>query len=83
MAGHSKWAQIKRQKEKTDAAKSKLFGKLAKLITDEEAELVAISKKSQVIRVDVKEIPTLGRQTQGVRIMKMREGDSIASLSLI
>ena len=56
---------------------------VAKLITDEEAELVAISKKSQVIRVDVKEIPTLGRQTQGVRIMKMREGDSIASLSLI
>lgn len=56
---------------------------VAKLITDEEAELVAISKKSQVIRVDVKEIPTLGRQTQGVRIMKMRDGDSIASLSLI
>jgi DNA gyrase subunit A len=56
---------------------------VAKLITDEEAELVAISKKSQVIRVGVKEIPILGRQTQGVRIMKMREGDSIASLSLI
>lgn len=35
MAGHNKWAQIKRQKEKTDVVKSKLFGKLAKLITDE------------------------------------------------
>lgn len=49
------------------------------LVTDEE-EVVAISKKSQVVRVDLKEIPLLGRQTQGVRIMKLREGDSLASL---
>jgi len=56
-------------------------GKLiaASLITDLESELVAISKKSQVIRVDTSEVPSLGRQTQGVRIMKLREGDSIAS----
>ncbi len=48
--------------------------------TEEEAiELVVMSKQSQVIRVDIKEIPSLGRQTQGVRIMKLREGDGIAS----
>lgn len=35
MSGHNKWAQIKRQKGKTDAAKSKIFGKLAKSITEE------------------------------------------------
>jgi YebC/PmpR family DNA-binding regulatory protein len=35
MSGHNKWAQIKRQKGKTDAAKSKIFGKLAKAITEE------------------------------------------------
>ncbi len=52
----------------------------AKVFEGGDAEVVSISKKSQVIRVDVKEIPTLGRQTQGVRIMKLREGDSIASL---
>jgi DNA gyrase subunit A len=52
----------------------------AKVFASEEAEIVAISKKSQVIRVDAKEIPVLGRQTQGVRVMKLREGDSIASL---
>lgn len=46
---------------------------------EEGLELVAISKKSQVIRVDVGEIPTLGRQTQGVRIMKLRPGDNLAS----
>ncbi|MEI6843460.1 MAG: DNA gyrase subunit A [bacterium] len=57
-------------------------GKLisAKVFESDEAEVVAISKKSQVIRVDAKEIPVLGRQTQGVRIMKLRDGDAIASL---
>lgn len=44
-----------------------------------ESELVAISKKSQVIRCSIKEIPTLGRQTQGVRIMRLRDGDTLAS----
>jgi len=52
----------------------------AQVVTEDEEEIVAMSKKSQVIRVDIKEIPELGRQTQGVRIMKLREGDSIASL---
>ena len=52
----------------------------AQIVTDEFEEAVAISKKSQVIRCDLKEIPSLGRDTQGVRIMKLREGDSLASL---
>jgi DNA gyrase subunit A len=49
------------------------------IVTDEE-EVVAISKKSQVVRVNLSEIPVLGRSTQGVRIMKLREGDSLASI---
>lgn len=52
----------------------------AKVVTEEDAEAVAMSKKSQVIRVDLKEIPSLSRATQGVRVMKLREGDSLASL---
>jgi len=52
----------------------------SKVITEEYEELVAISKKSQVIRTALAEIPSLGRQTQGVRIMKLRDGDGIASL---
>lgn len=32
MAGHNKWSKIKRQKEKTDAQKSKIFSKFAKAI---------------------------------------------------
>lgn len=52
----------------------------AKVVTDDDEEIVAMSKKSQVIRTALKEIPTLSRATQGVRIMKLREGDSLASL---
>ena len=33
MAGHSKWAQIKRQKAVTDAAKGRIFSKFAREIT--------------------------------------------------
>jgi YebC/PmpR family DNA-binding regulatory protein len=32
MAGHNKWSKIKHKKAATDAAKSKIFGKLARLI---------------------------------------------------
>ncbi|MDP2593930.1 MAG: DNA gyrase C-terminal beta-propeller domain-containing protein, partial [bacterium] len=46
----------------------------------EEQELVVVSKKGQVIRTSIAGIPSLGRATQGVRVMKMREGDSIASM---
>ena len=42
-------------------------------------ELVAMSKKSQTIRTGLDEIPTLSRATQGVRVMKLYEGDQVAS----
>lgn len=42
-------------------------------------ELVAMSKKSQAIRMGLDEIPTLSRATQGVRVMKMRDTDTVAS----
>ena len=51
-----------------------------KVVTPLDSEIVAMSQKSQVIRTDVSEIPELGRQTQGVRVMKLREGDQLASL---
>ncbi len=48
-----------------------------------EGELVIMSKKGQVIKLPLKDVPTLGRQTQGVRVMKMREGDAIASVVFV
>ena len=48
-----------------------------------EGELVIMSKKGQVIKLPLKDVPTLGRDTQGVRVMKMRAGDSIASIVFV
>lgn len=45
-----------------------------------EGELVVMSKKGQVIKLPLKDVPSLGRQTQGVKVMKLRTGDSIASI---
>jgi DNA gyrase subunit A len=42
-------------------------------------EIVVVSQKGQVIRTALTEIPSLSRGTQGVRVMKLREGDAIAS----
>jgi DNA gyrase subunit A len=60
-------------------------GKLivAKVVGDEEEELIAMSKKGQVIRTALKDIPNLGRQTQGVTVMRLRAGDGIASVACI
>jgi DNA gyrase subunit A len=54
----------------------------AKVLTGEfkDDEIVVISKKGQVIRTKLGGIPSLSRATQGVRIMKLYEGDSIASM---
>ena len=48
-----------------------------------EEELVVISKKGQVIRTSVAEISLLSRATQGVRVMRLYEGDSIASMAAL
>ena len=52
-------------------------------VVQNDTELVAMSKKGQVIRVDLNTIPTAGRQTQGVTIMKLRPGDSLASVTCL
>lgn len=59
-------------------------GKLivAKIVKDE-GEIIAVSQKGQVIRVSLESIPTSGRQTQGVTIMKLRAGDNIASIAFL
>lgn len=46
-------------------------------------EVLLISSKGQAIRVGLKDIPLLGRTTQGVRIMRLAEGDVVASLGLM
>jgi DNA gyrase subunit A len=45
----------------------------------EDEDLIVISRHGQVIRTSVKSISLLGRATQGVRIMRLDEGDKVAS----
>ena len=54
----------------------------AALTTEErtDGELVVMSQKGQVIKLSLNDVPTLSRDTQGVKIMKLRAGDSIASV---
>ena len=49
----------------------------------EASEVIMMSSNGQAIRVAVKDIPTLGRATQGVRIMRMAEGDTVASIGIV
>jgi DNA gyrase subunit A len=55
----------------------------AGVVTDVQSELIAMSKKGQVIRVEIDAVPVQSRSTQGVKIMRPREGDSVASVTFL
>ncbi len=54
-----------------------------KALTNGETEVIIISTQGQTIRLGLKDIPQLGRATQGVRIMRLNDGDTVASLALV
>jgi len=46
-------------------------------------ELVIISSHGMVIRQSVKDIRVMGRNTQGVRVIRLKDGDSIADIAKV
>ncbi|MFH0905224.1 MAG: DNA gyrase C-terminal beta-propeller domain-containing protein, partial [bacterium] len=48
-----------------------------------QTEVIVTSTSGQIIRLPLKGVPTLGRATQGVRIMRMKPGDRVASFTLL
>jgi len=57
---------------------------VASLIVESmEKDLIAISNKGQVIRIKLKDVPSLTRATQGVRLMRLDKGNKIASIACI
>ncbi len=64
---------------KTAAVTAKTGELMAAAVVDGSEEIVAVSQKGQVIRTSFEDISVLGRSTQGVRVMKLREGDRIAA----
>lgn len=54
-----------------------------RIINSQEDDVLMISKQGQVIRLKLKAIPVIGRSTQGVRIMRISDGDTIASIAIL
>ncbi len=54
-----------------------------KTLVGDEQEVIIISQQGQTIRLGLANIPALGRATQGVRIMRLNDGDQVVSLALV
>ncbi len=59
-------------------------GKVVRLLSAVDSEdLVVITQKGVLIRQAVKDIRTIGRNTQGVRLIRLDEGDTIADITTV
>lgn len=56
---------------------------VARILDHPKAEIVVISEKSKVIRSSIDAIPTLGRQTSGVKVMNVAEEDKVATMAIL
>ncbi len=55
-----------------------------KLVTQRDKKVIITSKKAQVIKLPLKNIPRLGRDTQGVILMRFsKKGDSVAAVTCL
>lgn len=52
-------------------------------LKDDTQEVIIVSNQGQTIRLGLKDIPSLSRATQGVRIMRLNSADSVASLAVV
>ncbi len=56
----------------------------AKLVTQEISQVIITSKFGQVVRLSLKDVPELGRATQGVILMRFaKKGDSVAAVTTV
>ena len=55
----------------------------ARIIEPDQEEIVVISEKSKVIRSELKAVPTLGRQTSGVKVMNLESDDRVVTVALL
>jgi len=52
-----------------------------RVVEDRSEELMVISTKGQVIRIPLEDVRVSGRQTRGVIVMRLDDGDRIASIA--
>ena len=53
------------------------------VLAGDEEDLIVISRKGTVIRTQIDSIAKISRSTQGVRLMKLDEGDKVASAACV
>ena len=59
-------------------------GKVVSILNvQEDSEVMIIAQQGKIIRLEAADIRQAGRSTQGVRLLRMEEGDRIAAASLI
>lgn len=52
-------------------------------IVNDSDEIIIITKKGQIIRLDIGQINVIGRNTSGVHVIRLNENDSVASVAKI
>jgi len=68
---------------------AKITNKTGKIITgkivhEDDGDLMVISHQGQVIRLSIKQVSVLGRDTQGVRVMRFKdEADTVVNVTLL
>ena len=64
---------------------TKKTGKIiaSRIIDSEVTDIIITSTLGQVIRFGIKDVSVLGRSTQGVRVMRLDEGDKAAAMTLL
>ncbi len=63
--------------------KTGLLVGVASLSNSGSEEVIIISKSGQTIRLGLNDISEISRATQGVRVMRLKEDDSVASIGLV
>ena len=68
----------------TEKTGTLVFAQVVDSVEFAERDLMMMSAKGQVIRMPFKSIPTSGRATQGVRLMRFKEpGDKVTSVTML
>ena len=89
--GYGKRTPVKDYREQTRGGKGVINMKVTKktgevvsiLSVKDESEVIVITKDGKLIRTDTGEIRKSGRSSQGVRVVRMEEGDVVAAASVV
>jgi len=65
-----------------NAKTGQLIG-VASLKTGTQEEIIIISRNGQTIRLNLEDVPSMSRATQGVRIMRLNDSDVVTSLAIV